>query len=634
MRLFSALKKLVSPLLKRVLEKAIGKLPVSLQPAARSLALRLGFAVPTPAPAAAAAVAAAQASEPSATGDDPALPSDGATSPVQEPVGAGVTEMQLMFDQQIAEALLAQNEVELELEVARQMSSMSTPASPVFSDLDDARERFISELENLKEGEDPAPYVENFLPAVLPALRLGLRLIGRPRVINFLAKLVARPITKLIGPEHAPVLSKAIVNAGFKLLNLELSADETSGLAASSVAATVEETINRVASLPDYVLDNQELLEGFALEAFERAAASNLPSLFSDATYRARPNLLEAGVNAGWVMLPLRGRKRYKRCTRTFNVKITPYMAEEIESFEGAPLSDYLHDQLGLPEGDEVEAELHLYETLPGTTIADIARSESESLGLGSSDEATTDQLHPLTREAAGVLLGKPSLGRMLPWGSDSRNVASGQRLFYAAIPRTRPRTVTVVSGGRPRPLRRSHINLTLNTARDEIRVSIYMSEVRTQKFAVHLRRQAHAGSVGVDFNKFVARRLKPIFEGRRPRGLRVVKAGVAPGPLQGAALHRLPGIVSQVFFAKLQGWLVYGFSEFVKTQAQQFLSAADQPADGVTLVMTLERPLGLKEIGQALVEQGASVTKIVNIFKQGSQPNVRTEVFAGHKCD
>jgi hypothetical protein len=43
-----------------------------------------------------------------------------------------------------------------------------------------------------------------------------------------------------------------------------------------------------VASLPAHILDNQELLEGFTLEAFEQAA----------------------GVNAVWILMPLRGRKR------------------------------------------------------------------------------------------------------------------------------------------------------------------------------------------------------------------------------------------------------------------------------------------------------------------------------------
>ena len=95
------------------------------------------------------------------------------------------------------------------------------------------------------------------------------------------------------------------------------------------------------------------------------------------------PNFWRQASTPAWLLMPLRGRKRYKRCTRAFKVRITPHMAEEVESFEGVPLSDYLQDQLGLPEGAEVEAEVHLYEALPGTTVADIARSESETPGLG-----------------------------------------------------------------------------------------------------------------------------------------------------------------------------------------------------------------------------------------------------------
>ena len=369
---------------------------------------------------------------------------NGAGAPVQADAGGDLAAAQQEFDQGIAEALLAEDEAELELEVARMQSSSAAPAVPVFANLDDARDRFIQELEDLRPGESPEPAVQNFLPAVLPALRLGIRLIGRPRVVNFLAPLLAKLISNLVGPEQAPALSRAIVGAGLSLLGLEMSEQERSGLAASAVAATVEETVNRVASLPDHVLDNQELLEGFALEAFEEAAAANLPAVLSEATYRQRPELLEAGVNAAWILMPLRGRKRYKRCTRAFKVSITPHMAEEVESFDGVPLSDYLQDQLGLPEGDEVEAEMYLYEALPGTTVADIARSETETPGLGASDEATLSQLHPLTRNAASVLLGKPGLGRLAPPGSNRHNLAVGQRLFHLVIPGRRPLTIPV----------------------------------------------------------------------------------------------------------------------------------------------------------------------------------------------
>ena len=242
-------------------------------------------------------------------------------------------------------------------------------------------------------------------------------------------------IGKLVSPATAPALSRAIVDAGLKLLTLEVSSQDEARAAASSVAATVEETVRRISALPDYVLDNQELLEGFALEAFEQAAAANLPPVLSEAVYRERPDLLESqSVKTCWVMLPLRRRKRYKKCGRTFKVRISPYMADEIESFEG-PLADYLQDQLGVEEGAEVEAEVHLYETLPGTTLPDIAREESETPGMGPAGTKGAAQLHPLTPNAAGMLLGEPRMGRNVPPGTHRRNVGVGQRLYHLSIP-------------------------------------------------------------------------------------------------------------------------------------------------------------------------------------------------------
>jgi hypothetical protein len=548
--ILNQIKALIKPLLDRVLQKAIGKLPEAVRPAARTLAEKLGLASPKPAEPAAPA-----ASDSSGAGGDSAVPAEGGGSPVQAAAGSDPTEIQKEFDEQIAGAFLAPDEAELTMETARWRSSSAAAAPPVFANLDDARDQFIQELDSLKPGESPEPYVQNFLPAVLPALRLGIRLIGRPRVINFLAPLLARLISKLIGPEQAPALSKAIVDAGLRLLNLEMPEGEQSRLAASAVAATVEETVNRVASLPDHILDNQELLEGFALEAFEQAAAANLPAVLSESTYRQRPDLLEGGVNAAWLLMPLRGRKRYKRCTRVFKVRITPHMAEEVESFEGVPLSDYLQDQLGLPEGAEVEAEVHLYEALPGTTVADIARSESETSGLGASDEATVSQLHPLTPEAASALLGKPGLGRRPPLTAYPWNVAAGQRLFHLVIPGRRPLTIPG-RWGRRRLRRLFHINITLDAPGDQIRVCIFLSEVKAQKLAVRLRQQVHAGSLTVAFSKFVARRLPRILHGQRPRRLRIVHPGIPPGQSPASVLQRLPALVPPCSLPRCRnGW-------------------------------------------------------------------------------
>ena len=613
------IKALIKPLLNKVLQMAIGKLPEAVRPAAQQLADRIFNRTP-------------KTSDDSAAASSPDASAADAGSAVQAAAGASVTEIQQEFDQQLANLFMASDEVDMELEVARVRNGDREQAVPVYSDLDQARERFVNELQQLKEGEDPAPYIQNFLPAVLPALRLGIKLIGRDKVVGFLANLLAKLITKLIGPEAAPALSRAIVDAGLKLMTLEVSSQDEARAAASSVAATVEETVRRVSALPDYVLDNQELLEGFALEAFEQAAAANLPPILSEAVYGERPDLLESrSAKTCWIMLPLRRRKRYKKCGRTFKVRISPYTADEIESFEG-PLADYLQDQLGVEEGAEVEAEVSLYETLPGTTLPDIAREESEMPGMGATGTKGAAQFHPLTPKAAGLLLGEPRMGRNTPPGSDRQNVGVGQRFYRLAIAGKRQLT-TPGTDGRPHLRRHGGIRVALDCPKDEIRIRVFLSEVKAQRLAVRVRRQSHPGAVAAGFQKYVGRRLGAIIRGQRLSRIRLIQPGLTPGDAHGAALKRLPAEVLAALTARLQECVVTAFAEFVKGQSQQLMTAVEDTADGITLKFTILRPAGLQQLGKALLP-GGQAAGLADAIQSGSKPDVRVEVHPGHKHD
>ncbi len=75
-------------------------------------------------------------------------------------------------------------------------------------------------------------------------------------------------------------------------------------------------------------------------------------------------------------------------------------------------------------------------------------------------------------------------------------------------------------------------------------------------------------------------------------------------------------------------------FSEFAKTQAQKFLSASEDPADGVTLLFTIEHPPGLKEIGQLLGQKGAAANGIADTIAKGTPPPVRVDALPGYKRD
>ena len=250
--------------------------------------------------------------------------------------------------------------------------------------------------------------------------------------------------------------------------------------------------------------------------------------------------------------------------------------------FEGEALSDYLHDQLGVAEGDEVDARVSLYETLPGTSLADIARGERESLGTGLSDETNAAQFHPLTPQAASVMLGKPGLGRAWPTTASPHSLAAGQRVYHLA---TGARPLTVPGHGqRPQLRRRFHTRVTLDRPQDRIRVCVFLSEVKAQKLAQRLRDASNLGAISAAFHRWMGRRLEHIFLRGAHGRLRVVDAGVRPGPTTDAAVANLPQSVRQAFMAKLHEWLVRAFTEFAKSQSQRFLAASEDTADGVTL--------------------------------------------------
>ena len=155
------LRGLIKPLLKRVIQTAIGKLPTKLQPIARKLAERLPFLKEI---------------------------EEGYDLEPENTASSDISQLQSEFNQQVANLLFASNEVELEAEFAHIVTEQQAPDIYPLAELDRARDQFVENLMHVKEGEDPTPHVENFVPAILPALRIGIRLIGRKKVVNFLAK--------------------------------------------------------------------------------------------------------------------------------------------------------------------------------------------------------------------------------------------------------------------------------------------------------------------------------------------------------------------------------------------------------------------------------------------------------------
>jgi hypothetical protein len=613
--ILNKIKALIRPLLRRVIRFAIGKLPANLQPIARKLAEKFPFL--------------REFEEAEEGGESEALESESLESESLESenaVASDISEIQQEFNYQVASILFAPGTLEQELEVAEVLSEYQAPSDNTLAELDKARVQFEEALANLKEGEDPRPHLENFIPAILPALRLGIKLIGRQRVVDFLAKFLAKLIQRFIGPQWAPALSKAMVDIGLRMMTLEATPEMEAQVARSAVTATVEETIRQVAALPEYVLENEELLEAYTLEAFENAVAANMPPILSEEIYRKRPDLRESIVIRGaWVLMPLRRRKkRYKKFTKVFKTRITPYKLARVKTFGGERLSEFLEEQYGLQPGQEVEAEVHLYEGIGNTQIPQIAQLEQETPGLGSAE--AYEQFHPLTPEAAEALLGDVNLGRYV----ESRNLVapyrtrSGQRHYYLRIPGRHMLTIPG-PGRRPRIRKRTRVKLVLDFPNNRIRIFHYLSEIRAQAIAAKLREQSHTGIITSTVSKAIDRGVRSALAGGFGR-LKIIHEAVVPEQWI-PALRRLPSVVPQVLRRRIIGWSIKGLAAFFKQEGKQFIAAAENPAEGVTLVITIVNPPGFGHIRQALRGRPPALS---NLKLTGGTPTLDIKAFPG----
>uniref|UniRef100_I2Q586 Uncharacterized protein n=1 Tax=Desulfovibrio sp. U5L TaxID=596152 RepID=I2Q586_9BACT len=585
---------LVKPMIKRVIESAINKLPPTLQPIARKLRDKLPFLKEF---------------------------EEGEASQAEAAGTFGVAEIQNEFNQGAANLLFAQTETEQDLEIARVANPPGGPDVYPVAELELARERFVEGLGQLKEGEDPTPQVENFLPALIPVLKVGLKLGGRKRVVDFLANFLGKLIQKFVGPQYAPPLSKAIVDAGLRLLQLEAPPRGEPGAAASAVASTVEETMRRVANLPEYVLDNQELLEGATLRAFEGAAAENLPPMLSEETYRKRPELRE---HRGGFWHPA-GRRYKKRLGPKIIARISPYNVARLETFDGATVGEALEEQYAIAPGEELEAEVHLYEAMPGMRLADIVRGE-RIIAQGDG-EGGRSVLHPLTPDAATLLMDEPELGREFEGGTGDPNAPQvGQRFYSLEIPGKRPLMVPI-PGGRTHVRHRSQSHFTFHFPKNEIIARLYLSEIRAQEIAVKLRQHGHMGVELERLRHVIDRAVNRAFTANLGR-LKIVHGAVIPG-LPANALSRLPSVVLQILRGRLTEWIVKGLADHLQQHAQEFITAADDTADGVTLVVTLENPPGFRQIGEALKGKGVSLATLK--IPEGD-PTVKLKIQPGRR--
>jgi hypothetical protein len=600
--LIEKLKGLVKPLLERVLRMALDRLPPGLRGPAQTLAQRvLGGA------------GLGEAEDP--TSEAPAVPE--------------IPSVQHELNLEMASLLFAADEAEQEVVLAESATEREDESAPL-AGLVEARAEFLDELER---GQDPQQAMERFIPAVmavLPIARTVIGIIGRPRVVSFLAGFLSKAIERHVGPQVAPQLSQAIVDTGLRLLTLEAPSEaEMAQLAPAAVAGAVEDTVRRVAELDEATLENPALLEAAVQEAFSDAAAENFPPQL------LIPEVREAGRARGtWVLMPLGSpRKYYKKYTEVRDIEISLQAAESLRTFGGVTLASFLRSQLGVTP--PVRARIHLYQALPGTWPSRISLGEKNVPGLGTAAKRAWSQLHPLTPKAARTLLGEPRLGRRAsPRYVAGRDlVAVGQRLYFLEIAGARP--LPPPADGKSGTVRRSsEVNVTLDFAKDEFRVFAFLSETDAQEVAARIRR----GEIGAGL--VLARRtyeagLRSAMQGDLLRHVKVRTEVATQEQFVGGALRLVGKAVLDALAAKVVEWAGRAVGEYLQARAAEFTAATEDLADGVTIAITLSSVPGAAAVRKLVRGQGLSPAELANptaLFSGVPQISVKT--VAGFRFD
>ncbi|MEM6343943.1 MAG: hypothetical protein AAF927_08685 [Bacteroidota bacterium] len=559
------LKGIVKKFLKGFLNRAMRKIPRSLRPLAEKLRKRY------------------------LKMETPAMEEEG---PLQEELNFAV-----------AELLTAKSQAEMDHNMELFMQEMDEPVEESEEEvLERAREQLVQNLSELEEGGDPEPAVEQFVSAVMIGLKWAIRIIGKKRVKKFLVRILSGIARRYIGSANARRLSSFIVDQGFKLLRLELSEGELMNMNHEVVALTLQETLLDVAQLPDHILENESLLEGYTIEAFEKAARTNLPDMLSERVYRKHPRLRESAKHK--LMWQARRKRngrmaRYKKMNKEMEVELSPLLMDEIKTHKGLSLSQYLRDSMGVDVNDTVVAKAHLFELMPGGNLMEIAEEEAM---IGGASRLGKYQLHPLTSTAAGLLFGEPNVsckakGKCLSAG---RRGKRGHRYYYLQIKQKMPQMYKLTDG--TMALRKpSFTRLQFHFPGSVIKLTQFLSEADSQSINTLLRNGQQGRGLAMA-NLILAQGIERSFRFPENGQLMMVHPLVLPGPRSAYALNFIPAALQKAIKERLIESTQQALAEYLQLNGGDFDREIGREEDGVSLSFEISANDIMTEMAKYLV--------------------------------
>jgi len=595
------IKGLVRPLLDKVLKFAIGKLPKNLQPYAQTLTKKFLNLE---------------------TGNDTVSNNEESENELEL--------IQAELDNHIAQLVFSSGETEAEdLVTDYEFSFENVERSNNYETgygnsqpFHVARQQFINELKDLPQGESVAPAIEKFLPAVIialqPVIKIAIGIIGRQKVINFLAGLLAKLVSKYVPANVAQPLAASIIDVGMSAIGFEVHEMGKTDLAYEAIANTIEETVQNMNNLDEAVLNDSEDLSMHLLEAFEKAAADNFPPQY------IKEELRPTNKKAAWVGMPRSMPVHlYKKFTHVYDITIEPQTASSVKTFRSLPLANFLRDKYGLDPSKPIKAKAHLYEVKKGTRLSMISKFENLP-GLNAKQQKAWVQLLPLTKEAASLLLKEPSLGKdvVTKQLATRFRTAAGQRFYYLEIDGTRLRIPQVnrsklnhPANGKPHSnteSRSADIQGVINFIKSEIKLNYYFSEEDAKAVVEKLNKNDFLGAA-LNIRQSVKNVLNDMLLKNISTKVKIVHEAIpelylehyndqqenfSPLDMLGkAAGKQIISKLVEKLVDKLSTLAYEALGNFFKARAAEFKEAQAQPQDGVTIKLTWNNITGMSTI-------------------------------------
>lgn len=595
--ILNKLKGLIKPLLDKVLKSLIKKLPVALQPHAQKLASKF-------------------------------LKLESIESSTHELSDLESVEME--FDNSVAQLLFTPEDHEANHLVAQYESSLDNLErqegyDSTFSQeqgIDDAREKFIHELKNLRLDEDPTPAIERFLPAILvtlqPFIKMGISIIGRQKVIDFLANLISGLIKKYVPAEVSKPLATSIIDLGMSAIGFETNDMNNANVGYEAIANTIEETIEGLNEIDAEGLKDGEALTMHVLDKFEKAAANNFPPNY------IKQNLRNTKQRATFVNMPrVIPNKLYKKFTQVYDITVDAKMGSTIKIFRSVPLANFLKDKYGLDIGNGIKARVHIYELKNKGKLSDINKFEKLP-GLNNQIQRGWVQFLPLTPEASNTLLNEPNLGVKFDEASlaSRYKVKAGQRFYYLEIegarfrvPQTDNKNIKSKNQSQKNVESRSaDVQAVLNFSKSEIKLNYYFSEEDAKSMVEKITRNDVIGvatniknSVQIVFkdilSNHISSKVKIIHEAMPEMYLEsedlhdhfnIKDIGKSLGKaIGGSAIKKIVESLTNVVSSKAYDAVLH----FLKTRSKEFASAQAEPQDGVTISIVWKNVQGMSMI-------------------------------------